>query len=311
MRIPPSTEAARSPARSTAIDRPGRISSQRSRRGRALTGFVAVAVCLLFADLAGAITISGSSSAFAPGSGRWAWDGTEFADFRATLEDPNNFGPGGTVSGDPISTVDLTEISAASLADVDIFISTWWSTADSAAHESTIVDWFMDGGDLILGQDGTTRDGIAELLGFSTLSGSVGDTTVSGDLSNGAFGTGFSYTPRGQFGHFDNATITALGGDILGVDEAGQATVVQFLPGTLGINAGSLLAFADTDVFTPFGGATYGASLNERALIGLNAFEVTAGHAVPEPGTAILLGLGLVGLGFRRSPATGGTARRA
>ncbi|MGI9499577.1 MAG: PEP-CTERM sorting domain-containing protein [Geminicoccaceae bacterium] len=245
-----------------------------------------------------AVIIAGNPSSLAPSSAGWSWDGFEHSELRSALEDPLNFGSGGIGGSQAISTVDLTIVDAASLAGVDVFVSSWWLDTESAPFDQDVVDWFLAGGDLVLLQDDPNRDGISTLLGFETQNGTSNPTTVSGALGNGPFGSVAPVNQAGNIGHFDNGTLTGLGGDILGLDAAGQATIVTFAPGTFSPTSGSLVALADVDLISGvFGGAEFGPGINDKGRLALNVFASLDAVAVPEPATVALIGIGLLGIG--------------
>ncbi len=279
---------------------PGPTSKARSSGTMAALTLIAG---MLMAPSAHAVIVAGNSSAFASASGSWSWDGAQHAELRVALEDPANFGPAGIVQPQTISTVDLVSIDAPSLAGVDVFVSSYWEEGQSAAFETDIVNWFLGGGDLVLLQDASDRDGISSLLGFVTEDGSDNPTTVSGALGSGPFGSVTTVLQAGQIGHFDNATVLGLGGDILGLNDAGQATIASFSPGLFSPTSGSLLAFADVDLISGlFGGADFGPGINDKGRLALNAFASlssinASSTAVPEPATVALLAVGLIGIG--------------
>ena len=255
-----------------------------------------------------AIIVSGNTLNFGDGSGTWSWDGTQHEELRGALEDATNFGPGGVVGPETVETVDLPDITPATLAGIDIFFGAWWREDQSEPYESTLVDWFLNGGNLILAQDATNRDGISSLLGFETIGGTSNPNTVTGALGSGPFGSVGPVDQAGTVGHFDNGVITGLGGTIFATNADGQATIVGFDAGVLGLNAGVLLAFADVDLISGlFGGADFGAGINDKGRLALNSFAWVienageyGGPVVPVPAAAPLFLSALGGLAFFR-----------
>lgn len=216
--------------------------------------------------------ISGQGSSFSSSSGDWSWDGSEHRDWRSAIENPTNFGSSGVVTT-TVDTVDLSEITADSLSGIDAFVSSWWTTTQSAAYESLLVDFFLAGGDLVLLQDNTDRDGVGEELGIETVSNfQSGATAVTSPL-NGSFGYVGSVSPRGQFGRLSESAITSRGGAVCGTDGAGQPTIACWSEGEYAAGAGSLVIVGDTDFLTSNdGGANY-STLNAKGRLGLNIIE--------------------------------------
>lgn len=265
----------------------------------------AVALWLGAASMSQAATVvAGNSSGIASLSSAWSWDGREHAELRAALEDSANFGPAGRDTSDTITTVDLVSADAASLAGVDIFVSSWWRDVQSSPFETDIVDWFLAGGDLLLLQDSALHDGISTRLGFETENGSNAQNTISGALADGPHGTVTQTTQAGQAGHFDNDTVTALGGEIFGRNANGQATIVGFAEGAFGATSGRLLAFADVDLISGNNGGADFDPLNAKGTLALNAFSFLQADAavapVPLPAGLPLMVAGLGGLALIR-----------
>lgn len=244
---------------------------------------------------AAAATFAGNVSGLSPQSRSWSWNGGQLNGFRAALEDRRNFGPTGTSTVDTIDTVDLTTIDAGTLADVDVFVAGWWHEADSATHQQALVDWFRAGGNLWVLADDPIRDGLLTDLGLQTLSGSQNPSLVTGTLADGSFGAPGQVQQRGNVGHFDNASITALGGEVFATNALDQATAAGFERGTFGTGSGRLLIFSDIDMITSYGGADY-ATMNGNARLGLNGAEYLLSQPAPVPLPAglplLLAGLG-------------------
>ena len=261
----------------------------------------AMLVSLPFNSVQAAIVVGGNPSSLSSLSGVWSWDGSEHSELRAALEDPANFGPGGIGGSETFQTVDLPTINAGTLSGIDIFVSSWWQESESSPFETDIINWFLNGGNLVLLQDDPDRDGLSTLLGFQTISGTSNPTTLGGGaLGNGPFGAVGPVNQVGDIGHFDNLVIAALGGLIEGVDAAGQATVVSFAAGVLGPSAGALVALSDVDLISGFFGGADFSPLNDKGILALNAFAfLQAEHStsVPLPASLPLFVSALLVLG--------------
>jgi MSHA biogenesis protein MshQ len=206
------------------------------------------------------------------GDDDWSWNGSYIVDWRAAMEDTNNFGQGGVVS-QAIKTVDLSILNASSLTTVDAFVGTWWSSSQSVSYHSMLRDFFLGGGDLVLLQDDNTHDGIGEFLGIETISGMSNPTTISSPLQDGSFGTVGSITVNVGSNHLNNAQITALGGTICGVDQSGQATFACWEEGEYAPGAGKLVIVVDTEFVTTESNEANFSNLNDKGKLALNILE--------------------------------------
>jgi MSHA biogenesis protein MshQ len=202
----------------------------------------------------------------------WSWNGSYIVDWRAAMEDANNFGEGGVVSK-VIESVDLSSLNASSLSTVDAFVSTWWSSSQSSSYHSMLRDFFLAGGDLILLQDDNSHDGIGEFLGIEAISGMSNPTTISSPLQDGPFGAVGSITLNDGASHLDSAQINALGGTICGVDQSAQATFACWEGGEYAPGAGKLVIITDTEFVTTISNEANYSSLNDKGRLALNVLE--------------------------------------
>jgi MSHA biogenesis protein MshQ len=202
----------------------------------------------------------------------WSWNGSYIVDWRAAMEDANNFGEGGVVSK-VIESVDLSSLNASSLSTVDAFVSTWWSSSQSSSYHSMLRDFFLAGGDLILLQDDNSHDGIGEFLGIEAISGMSNPTTISSPLQDGPFGAVGSITLNDGASHLDSAQINALGGTICGVDQSEQTTFACWEEGEYALGAGKLVIITDTEFVTTISNEANYSSLNDKGKLALNVLE--------------------------------------
>jgi cysteine-rich repeat protein len=234
-----------------------------------------------------AYTVGGPGAVFQTLNASYRWDGGSFVvPLRVALEDPANFGPAGVVDGS-ISTVDLTEITPASLTTLDGFISPWWSVSESGPFEQLIVDFFLGGGDLWLLQDSSGRDGVGALLGVPTV-GQTAGTPVNGGapLFDGPFGMAANITQGGgEEGFLSDAHVLAAGGTIVATNTEDQVIAAVWNPGEFAAGSGTLIVVADIDMFTTQANFS---PLDDNGVFTLNAFaflsEPTCGDGTLERG---------------------------
>lgn len=264
---------------------------------------LAVAVLGLIVGTAGraraALVFGGVSSSLAPGSGPWSWDGPELTSFRAALQNPAYFGPGGT---DPtsITTTTLGSVTASTLAGINVFVSPYLYNGDSSAFANTVVSWFLNGGSLFLLQDSSLYDQIGALLGVPTAGASTGSVSNgTGALFNGPFGTPTNVTQTGTTGYLSASDVSLHGGTIGATNQQGQVTAAYWQASAYAPGSGALVIYADVDMISnPYGSATYG-PLDSNGIFALNGAAFLASQAAPEPSTLISGGMaGLIGLGY-------------
>ncbi len=148
------------------------------------------------------------------------------------------------------------------------------------------------------------------------------DPSFSGDLSASFSGGAFAYTiaaPQGLYGNgtfigtnlpnealtitFTGAPVTAVGGNFYATDFSDD---FQLVPITLTLSNGTTTTFTPSNVTDSFRGFTTGLAIASMTVGGPGAGlyvgvdSLTVG-VVPEPGTWLLMGLGIGALVLRQS----------
>ena len=216
------------------------------------------------------VVFGGPSSALDTSSGTWAWTGSFMVALRGALEDTANFGPAAPVT-QTIGTVEVGATDAATLSGIDVFVSSWWTDAQSAAHDANVVDWFLNGGDLLLLQDDSAHDGIGQLLGIPSSSSNGSASSGDAPLFEGPFGSGDGSIQTGNVGQLNPADIAANGGTIGGTNAAGQVTAAYWCPGDYAEGAGAMVILADVDMVSTWVDPSRYSPPNANGRLGLNS----------------------------------------
>ncbi len=236
-----------------------------SRLPKALSFWIALA-----APAGAQIVIGGPDASLTPASGSWSWDGgPNVADFRSALENPIHFGPAGTVP-ETIETRDLATITAATLDDLDVFVATWWSDNDTTAAQATAVaDWFKNGGNLLLYQDSSSYDDIADALGIPTAGSSDGSPSNGGaPLCDGPFGLASDVDQFFSTGYLNASDVAAHNGTVGTTNLSGEVTSAWWGRGDYSPGAGAMVICADVDMVS-YAGTDY-VLMNDQSRFALN-----------------------------------------
>ncbi len=233
-------------------------------------GCVSVGLALASGSAAQQLRIGGPGTALQVND--WNWEsGSYMAPLRAALQDAANFGTGGIVQN-AIQTVPMSVVDATTLADIDIFVAPWWDDAlTTPASESAIIDWFLNGGGLLLLDDDATHDRIAEVLGVPTSSPSTSTSLSNGGapLFDGPFGIAADVQQVWSTGQLAAADVAARNGTVAATNADGQITAAVWEAGQYAPGAGALVIFSDVDMASS-GAATY-APLDGNGIFTLNA----------------------------------------
>ena len=263
---------------------------------------------------ASAATFTFATSSCSINTAGWCLGGSSMTQFLGAITNSANFGPGGTV-GTSVVVNQLNTVNAGTLAGANGFISTWWSDSESATSVSSVVNFFLGGGALVLFQDDSGHDAIGEALGLPTY-GSDGSPSNGGSpLFNGPFGVASNVNQYGNTGYLNSADIAAHSGTIGGLNGGGQATAAYWAPGQYAAGAGALVVVGDVDMVANYYSSPYSPNTNANGTFGLNTIAYAINGApvggVPEPATWGLMIAGFGGVGAvlrRRRPSVIATA---
>lgn len=263
-----------------------------------------------------AYIVGGATGTIASGSGQWAWDGSYLAGFRSALSNPLNFGPGGVVNRSIITT-DLATVDNATLTGIDMFVGSWNTDAEGGLFSAAVMNFFLNGGDLLLLQDDSGHDPIGSSLGLSTTPSTGTDSNGGAPLYDGAFGTASNVHQLYFVGQLSAAEIAAHNGHVGGTNVNGEITSAYWAAGEYAVGAGALFISADVDMIAttdglcgPLCGAHYGTGglgggMDDNAIYALNTFSFlqSNGGSVPEPSGILLAVTALFLTGLRRRKA--------
>ncbi|UUZ50829.1 hypothetical protein LP420_14935 [Massilia sp. B-10] len=182
-----------------------------------------------------------------PGSGQWAWDGSYLAGFRSALSNPLNFGPGGVVNRSIITT-DLATVDNATLTGIDMFVGSWNTDTEGGLFSAAVMNFFLNGGDLLLLQDDNGHDPIGSSLGLSTTPSTGTDSNGGAPLYDGAFGTASNVHQLYFVGQLSAAEIAAHNGHVGGTNVNGEITSAYWAAGEYAVGSQALFISADVDM---------------------------------------------------------------
>lgn len=206
----------------------------------------------------------------------WSWSKGGQTAFRAAVENPANFGPNGKVKTRVLTQV-LPDVRPANLAMVHCFVAPAdLDTLYSQQDLGNIKQFFLQGGDLLLMNDGAAYDAIGAFLGVPSTQNNLSDSTGSGKpLFSGPFGSVTSIKHQALNGLMVPADIAATGGMVLGSNGGGPTIAFwprsRFSPGS-----GALVIISDVDVVASPGNGYSGGmanyqTMNANAVLALNA----------------------------------------
>ena len=237
--------------------------------------------------------LGGPSVSLAPTSDRWAWDGDFFRELRESIRDPNFFGATGIAPREVVEET-LFDVTPETLATLDAFLVPWWRDTEITPEQvDAIVEFFLNGGDLLVFQDDALHDAVGRALGVPVVaSAAFGPVRGTGRLFSGRFGTAGDVETSGARGVLDRAGVLEHGGRVVGENAAGEAMVAVWDRGQYLAGSGSLVMVGDVDMvsrladFVPF---------NENGVFAMNLIDASAFPRTP--GTIEYYGAGCTGSG--------------
>jgi hypothetical protein len=217
----------------------------------------------------------------------WNLYGSYLSQFRASLADPANFGPGGTVPRTVRLAPPTDVASATTLAGTDVFLIGYVPTFTFTPEErQALRDFAVAGGNLIVSADDVDHS-VVDVFGLTQADAGGNTLTVTdpgSPLAAGPFGTATTIQGALSTGFFPS-----LGPDALPVaSNAGGVALAVIPPGRLGPRSGTVVLVADIDVLSnsgqfPNGGAAANAGFIGNLVTYAGLLPQTITFAQPAP----------------------------
>ncbi|GJM18944.1 MAG: hypothetical protein DHS20C14_11570 [Phycisphaeraceae bacterium] len=204
----------------------------------------------------------------------YAWNGSRMTDFSYALTSAYNYyfthynafvdTKIHSTNVDYLATYDV-------LQRADCIVSPWWSDSETSGNEAYYAAYhFRNGGDLLLFNDDSSHDYIAEYLGIPTISGvSSGTFTDSTFPFDGPFGNPGVVQTSGNVGHLDLADVVGTGGQVLALNGSGQVMAAFWDDNAYAPGSGRMIIVTDVDTVSDLGPSTY-SPLSAQGRFGLN-----------------------------------------
>jgi hypothetical protein len=200
---------------------------------------------------------------------------------------------------------------------VNMFVASWNSDAQGSLFSPEVMNFFLNGGDLLLLQDDSGHDPIGSSLGLSTSTSTGSDSNGGAPLYDGAFGTANNVHQLYLVGQLNAADIAAHHGHIGGTNGTGEITSAYWAAGEYAVGAGALFISADVDMIATtdgncgllcgahYGTGGLGGGMDDNAIYALNTFSFlqSNGGTVPEPSGILLAATAFLLIVARRRKA--------
>ena len=215
----------------------------------------------------------------------------EYAKLRASLLNPANFGSGGIVACDVVIAPGTPAITAAYLADKNIFFTSVFS-GDLSASEATLIAAFVAGGGCVIvdaNSDSGEQSAATSLLAAVGAAATIGPgLSCPNDAVGGAITASASVITDGPFGNVAGGTFATSVSALIALDgrdqtlvtcDSGANVVRAFFPaGALAAGSGLVMYGGDPSAFDLF---TVGPLFNaNNEVIYLNAIATCCGNAL-------------------------------
>jgi hypothetical protein len=224
------------------------------------TFWILFAFALLSTGALQAQTLDIGSVANSRGALGWTLDGTSMSATLQKLQNPANFGAGGTFAHATTITHVSGSITQAVLSPFDVFFIGWFPDGTfTNAELQAMYNWVNNGGHMLITADDPNHDAVATYFGYpSTSAANSPHYPVAGQTNHpvftSPFGTLSSFNSGGAIGYFSNPS----GATILAKDAYG--TKVTLMEKNVG--AGKIIFSSDVDMFT----TAYGAISSGNAI---------------------------------------------
>lgn len=186
--------------------------------------------------------------------GSWGLTESYLTGTRGYLQDAASFGAGGVVSTPVTVGAGVSTVSAATLADADVFFTGYvLSSSYSAAEKQALLDFVLAGG-AVIGTTDNTFYTMTDIFDVTQGDGGSSANTVTNaahPIASGPFGPVTNYTQYFSIGHYSD-----LGAYAVEIGANSIGTSIAAIPeGAIAPGSGRVVMVADVDVFSDFGGS--------------------------------------------------------
>jgi nitrite reductase/ring-hydroxylating ferredoxin subunit len=204
------------------------------------------------------------------GAQGWTLDGFRMTDNIQKFQNPNNFGPAGTVPYTVQITSETAPITQALLSNYDLFFIGFFPDGTfSAAELQAMFDWVNNGGRMLITADAANFDAVAAKFGYPSTTQTTNlnlaePTQLNHPIFQGPFGTITQFNGAGSLGYFPTTT----GATILARSTQNFATLLE-----KSVGAGHIVLSGDICQFDNATMTAGGVITNNNDILFANLFH--------------------------------------